>query len=72
MAYSITEQSGVVTYGLVKYVVNSTADVASVPTDAASGSEIIVIGTGDKYMLSVKSSGVKSWVLIGSENNNNG
>ena len=65
MAYSITEQSGQSTYNVVEYVVNTDADVASVPTDAASGSRIIVMGSGSVYMLSVVKGGVKTWTLVG-------
>lgn len=65
MAYSITKQSGEEIYGVVEYVVNTAADVATVPTTAASGSTIFVIETKDVYMLSVSSAGgVKTWELI--------
>lgn len=67
MAYSITEQSGQSTYNVVEYVVNTDADVASVPTDAASGSTIIVIGSGLVYMLTVVEDGVKQWKLLGGD-----
>ena len=67
MAYSITEQSGQSTYKVVEYVVNTDADVASVPTDAASGSTIIVIGSGLVYMLTVVEDGVKQWKLLGGD-----
>ena len=68
MAYSISSQSGTSTYGVMEYVVNSEADVASVPTDAASGSTILVIDTSNVYMLSVRedSSSEKMWKLVGS------
>jgi len=67
MAYSITKQGDDTTYGITNYVVNSTADVATVPTTAATGSTILVIGSGEVYMLSVPVGGVKTWTLIGSE-----
>lgn len=66
MAYSITKQSGKDTYGVNEYIVNTTADISGVPTDdAASGSTILVISTGDVYMLSVTNSGTKTWNKIG-------
>ena len=66
MAYSISGQSGESTYGIVEYVVNTEADVATVPTEAASGSTIIVIETANVYMLSVIEDGIKEWRLLGS------
>lgn len=65
MAYSITSQSGQTTYKVTEYVVNTENDVASVPTDAASGSSILVIETGQVYMLSVMEDGTKQWALLG-------
>ena len=65
MAYSITSQSGQTTYKVTEYVVNAESDVASVPTDAASGSSILVIETGQVYMLSVMEDGTKQWELLG-------
>lgn len=65
MAYSITGQAGVTTYGVMEYVVNTEADVATVPTDDASGSTIAVIETGNVYMLTVMEDGVKEWVIFG-------
>lgn len=65
MAYSITSQSGQTTYQVTEYVVNTEADVASVPTDVASGSTILVIETGQVYMLSVMEDGTKQWELLG-------
>lgn len=65
MAYSITSQSGQTTYKVTEYVVNTESDVASVPTDAASGSSILVIETGQVYMLSVMEDGTKQWELLG-------
>lgn len=65
MAYSITKQSGKETYGVTEYIVNNASEVATVPTDAASGSTILDINTGDVYMLKVMSSGVKTWGKIG-------
>ena len=59
MAYSITSQSGQTTYKVTEN------DVASVPTDAASGSSILVIETGQVYMLSVMEDGTKQWALLG-------
>jgi len=66
MAYSISGQSGESTYGIVEYVVNTEADVATVPTEAASGSTISVIETANVYMLSVIEDGIKEWRLLGS------
>lgn len=65
MAYSITSQSGQTTYQVTEYVVNTETDVASVPTDVASGSTILVIETGQVYMLSVMEDGTKQWELLG-------
>lgn len=65
MAYSITSQSGQTTYQVTEYVVNTEADVASVPIDVASGSTILVIETGQVYMLSVMEDGTKQWELLG-------
>jgi hypothetical protein len=65
MAYSITSQSGQTTYQVTEYVVNTEADVASVPTDVASGSSILVIETGQVYMMSVMEDGTKQWELLG-------
>ncbi len=65
MAYSITSQSGQTTYKVTEYVVNTESDVASVPTDAASGSSILVIETGQVYMMSVMEDGTKQWELLG-------
>ena len=65
MAYSITGQAGVTTYGVMEYIVNTEADVATVPTKDASGSTIAVIETGNVYMLTVMEDGVKEWVIFG-------
>ena len=65
MAYSITSQSGQTTYQVTEYVVNTDSDVATVPTDVASGSSILVIETGQVYMLSVMEDGTKQWELLG-------
>lgn len=64
MAYSISKQSGQDTYGVTEFVVNEVADVATVPTDVASGSTIFVIDGALVYMLSVPVSGVKTWEPI--------
>lgn len=65
MAYSITNQSGQSTYQVTEYVVNTESDVASVPTDVASGSTILVIETAKVYMLTVKDNGVRVWAPLG-------
>ena len=67
MAYTVSGQSGVPSYGILEYIVNTDADVLTVPTDCASGSTIFVIGTAKVYMLSVGENGVKEWTLVGSE-----
>ena len=64
MAYSISSQSGTTIYEVIEYVVNTEADVATVPTTAASGSTIFVIATSNVYMLTVEQNGVKQWSLI--------
>jgi len=66
MAYSITSQSGQTTYKVTEYVVNTEDEVSSIPTDAASGSTILVIETANVYMLSVMENGTKQWMLLGS------
>ena len=72
MPYSIVNQSGQSTYNIVEYVVNTEDDIADVPTDAASGSTILVIETGQVYVLSVMSDGTKKWELLADEGGGGG
>lgn len=65
MAFSITKQSGQDTYGVTEFVINDDSELATVPTDVASGSTVLDIATGNVYMLSVVESGVKTWTLVG-------
>lgn len=65
MAFSITKQSGQDTYGVTEFVINDDSELATVPTDVASGSTVLDIATGDVYMLSVVDNGVKTWTLVG-------
>ena len=62
MAYTISGQAGVTSYGVMEFVVNTEDDVATVPTNCESGSTIFVIETGNVYMLSVNT---KIWTPIG-------
>lgn len=67
MAYAITSQGDTTDYGVLEYIVNTEADVASVPTTAGAGSTLAVIGTGKVYMLSVAVNGTKEWKEFGGD-----
>lgn len=63
--YSVIKNNDDSTYGITELVINTVADLASVPTSYASGSSCLCIETSDVYMLSVPDEdGNKEWKRI--------
>ena len=61
---SIIEQSGNTSYGVKKYIVDTEAEISTLPTTDAMDSRAFAIDTSSTYMLN----GLKQWVKINSTN----
>lgn len=61
-------QSGIATYGIQEYAIDTPDDISSLPTDIPMGSTALIISTSEVYMLN----GSKKWVKIGGASNSGG
>lgn len=59
---SIIEQSGNTSYGVKKYIVDTEAEISTLPITDAMGSRAFTIDTSSTYMLN----SLKKWVKINS------
>lgn len=58
--FNLISSNGEVQYDVKEYVCDSPEDVKAIPTNCAMGSKILVISTGEVYVLNSE----KRWVLI--------
>lgn len=65
MAYSIRQQDNDISYNVVELVVNTRADILTLPTNWSSGSTAICLEDSSVHMLSVNTDlNIKYWKEI--------
>ena len=57
---NLVAESGVEKYGICHFVIDTPADLPSVPTEGEMGSTCFIISTSEKYMLNSQ----KEWIKI--------
>lgn len=60
MGISIISNSGIKTYGIKHFIVDTEAEVNTVSTDCAPGSTIFILETSQSYMLNTK----HKWISV--------
>ena len=60
MGYSIMKQNDKIQYNIVEYIVDSTSEINTLPTDIGPGSTCLVTGTSEVYVLNTN----KQWVKM--------
>lgn len=58
--YALTKQNDDIAYNIREYVCDTEEDIASIPTDCAPGSSLVVIETGNIYLLNTSF----TWELV--------
>lgn len=66
--YSLISNKGKVNYDIKKFVIDTAAEIADLPTDGAPGSMAFAIDTGAKYMLNSE----HIWKLLPAEGGSGG
>lgn len=58
--FNLISSNGETQYDVKEYVCDNPDDIKTIPNNCAMGSQIIVISTGDVYMLN----GLREWVKV--------